>query len=80
MTGKRADKIAVVTGGSAGIGFAIARRLAQEGARGFITGRRQSQSTKRSPRSAAMRRRHRGHRQRLGGKIGGQRQPPQGVG
>ena len=57
MTGKRADKIAVVTGGSAGIGFAIARRLAQEGARGFITGRRQSQSTKRSPRSAATRRR-----------------------
>jgi NAD(P)-dependent dehydrogenase (short-subunit alcohol dehydrogenase family) len=33
-------KIALVTGGSAGIGFATARRFAAEGARVFITGRR----------------------------------------
>jgi NAD(P)-dependent dehydrogenase (short-subunit alcohol dehydrogenase family) len=36
-------KIAVVTGGSAGIGFGAAKRFAQEGARVFITGRRQAE-------------------------------------
>ncbi|GAB3103688.1 SDR family oxidoreductase [Aestuariicella hydrocarbonica] len=36
-----ADKVAVVTGGSGGIGFAIASRLAQEGARVIICARRQ---------------------------------------
>src|SRR5215468_2338647 len=36
-------KIAVVTGGTTGIGLATARRLAQEGARVFITGRRQAE-------------------------------------
>lgn len=41
MAGKLAGKIAVVTGGSAGIGFAAARRFAEEGAHVFITGRRQ---------------------------------------
>jgi NAD(P)-dependent dehydrogenase (short-subunit alcohol dehydrogenase family) len=35
-----AGKIALVTGGSEGIGFAIANALAQAGARVFITGRR----------------------------------------
>ncbi len=34
-------KIAIVTGGSSGIGFAIARRLAAEGATVIVTGRRQ---------------------------------------
>jgi NAD(P)-dependent dehydrogenase (short-subunit alcohol dehydrogenase family) len=40
VTGKLADKVTLVTGGSAGIGFGIARRFAEEGARVFITGRR----------------------------------------
>jgi NAD(P)-dependent dehydrogenase (short-subunit alcohol dehydrogenase family) len=46
MTGKLADKIAVVTGGSAGIGLGIAKHFAQEGATVFITGRRQSELEK----------------------------------
>jgi len=46
MTSKLAAKIAVVTGGSAGIGLGIAKCFAQEGARVFITGRRQSELDK----------------------------------
>ncbi len=46
MTGKLADKVAVVTGGSAGIGLGIAKCFAREGARVFITGRRQSELDK----------------------------------
>lgn len=37
------DKVAVVTGGNAGIGRAIARAYHAEGARVFVTGRRQAQ-------------------------------------
>ena len=46
MTGKLSGKIALVTGGSAGIGLGIAKRLAEEGAQVFITGRRQSELDK----------------------------------
>ena len=46
MTSKLAAKIAVVTGGSAGIGLGIAKCFAREGARVFITGRRQSELDK----------------------------------
>lgn len=40
---KLEGKIAVVTGGSTGIGLGIARRFAQEGAKVVITGRRQEE-------------------------------------
>ena len=46
MTGKLAGKIAVVTGGTTGIGLASAKRFAVEGARVFITGRRQAELDK----------------------------------
>ena len=46
MNRKLESKIAVVTGGSAGIGFGAAKRFAEEGARVFITGRRQSELDK----------------------------------
>jgi len=40
MSGKLEGKIALVTGGSSGIGLATAQRFAKEGAHVFITGRR----------------------------------------
>ncbi len=38
---KLVEKIAVITGGSSGIGLAIAKQFVKEGAYVFITGRRQ---------------------------------------
>jgi NAD(P)-dependent dehydrogenase (short-subunit alcohol dehydrogenase family) len=46
MNRKLEGKIALVTGGSAGIGLGIAKRFASEGARVFITGRRPSELDK----------------------------------
>ena len=45
---KLQGKVAVVTGGTSGIGLATAQRFAQEGARVFITGRRQAELDKAS--------------------------------
>jgi NAD(P)-dependent dehydrogenase (short-subunit alcohol dehydrogenase family) len=46
MVRRLEGKIAVVTGGTTGIGFASAKRFAAEGARVFITGRRQAELDK----------------------------------
>ncbi|HWT99630.1 MAG TPA: SDR family oxidoreductase [Terriglobales bacterium] len=43
MSGKLQGKVAVVTGGTTGIGLATARRFAAEGAHVYITGRRQAE-------------------------------------
>ena len=43
MSGKLEGKVAVVTGGTSGIGLAAARRFVAEGAYVFITGRRQAE-------------------------------------
>src|SRR5580704_2592999 len=43
-SGKKLNgKVALVTGGSSGIGLATARRFVEEGAQVFITGRRQTE-------------------------------------
>jgi len=41
--GKLEEKIALITGGNGGIGFATAVRFVKEGAYVFITGRRESE-------------------------------------
>lgn len=46
MTLKLAHKVAVITGGSTGIGLAMAKRFVQEGATVYITGRRQAELDK----------------------------------
>ncbi|CAA9215361.1 MAG: 3-oxoacyl-[acyl-carrier protein] reductase [uncultured Craurococcus sp.] len=43
MARKLEGKVAVVTGGTTGIGLATARRFAAEGARVFVTGRREAE-------------------------------------
>jgi NAD(P)-dependent dehydrogenase (short-subunit alcohol dehydrogenase family) len=46
MSSKLAGKVAVVTGGSSGIGLGVAEHFAQEGARVFVTGRHQTELDK----------------------------------
>ncbi len=41
MSGRLEGKVAIVTASTAGIGFAIAKRLGEEGARVVISSRRQ---------------------------------------
>ncbi|NYE62083.1 hypothetical protein FHW58_003290 [Duganella sp. 1224] len=43
MTLKLAQKVAVITGGSTGIGLAMAKRFVKEGATVYLTGRRQAE-------------------------------------
>lgn len=43
MTGRLTNKVAVATGGTTGIGLAVARRFASEGASVFVTGRREAE-------------------------------------
>ena len=46
MSNRLKDKIALVTGGTSGIGLATAKRFTQEGATVYVTGRRQAELDK----------------------------------
>src|ERR1051325_2907018 len=46
IVSKLEGKVAVITGGSSGIGLATAKRFVEEGAYVFITGRRQAELDK----------------------------------
>jgi NAD(P)-dependent dehydrogenase (short-subunit alcohol dehydrogenase family) len=46
MSNRLEDKIALVTGGTSGIGLATAKRFAREGATVYVTGRRQAELDK----------------------------------
>jgi NAD(P)-dependent dehydrogenase (short-subunit alcohol dehydrogenase family) len=45
MSNRLENKVAVVTGGTSGIGLATAQRFALEGAKVFVTGRREKELT-----------------------------------